>query len=357
MLSLLLATTLLAPASAQDGEVLASGDSSSDGTVAIAGSDVYVIQSGDTLWSISERFLGDAQAWPQLWSVNTYITNPHWIYPGNRISFQLGDALTPPSVGVDPGQAPLQTASADIGGPACGFPALYDRAYPGLLLSAPGVIGTPGSLNLRGSVYGTDKPGQLVGEGAYIYVEMSDPSSLECGEPLAVYRRQGKKLKKGKTPLGHVYRVLATGEVTRVDGNMVTLHLRDSYAEVERGDVVGDAMPVDLALDVEAPGIEGLEASVMARLHEPEQQLASVGETVFLDRGVSDGVDVGASLFVVERRDGLAMFDDEDLKLPERVVGRVVVVRAESDHATGVVVDAARDIQVGARLTTRPNGE
>ena len=78
---------------------------------------------------------------------------------------------------------------------------------------------------------------------------------------------------------------------------------------------------------------------------------------MFLDRGSDDGVDVGASLFVVERRDGLSMIAPEDKRLPEQVVGRVVVVRSEPAFATGVVVDAARDVQVGARVTTRPNGE
>lgn len=81
------------------------------------------------------------------------------------------------------------------------------------------------------------------------------------------------------------------------------------------------------------------------------------GETVFLDRGVDDGVDVGSSLWVVERRDGSLLMGPEDKRLPERVVGRVVVVRAESESATGVVVDAARELDVGARLTTNPNGD
>jgi hypothetical protein len=351
----LLLTTLLARA--EDAPV-ATGDSTPQGTVGMSGSDVYVIQPGDTLWAISQQFLGDSQAWPQLWSVNTYITNPHWIYPGNRISFRLGDTLNPPSADMSGAGGSVATSGAgEVSGPACGFPAMYDRTYAGMRLVAPGVIGTASTLNLRGSVYGTDKPGAQVGAGAYVYVEMKGAASLECGEPLAIYRRQGDKLKgREKQALGYVYRVMAMGEVVRVDGEMVTLRLRDSYHEVVRGDVVGDPTPVDLELDVAGPGVDGLEARVMARLHD-EQLLATVGETVFLDRGVEDGIDVGASLFVVERRDGLAMFRPEDARLPERVVGRVVVVRAESQHATGVVVDAARDIDVGARLTTRPNGE
>src|SRR3990170_8501697 len=45
----------------------------------------YTIKQGDTLWDISSRFLKNPFLWPKLWQRNSYITNPHWIYPGNPI--------------------------------------------------------------------------------------------------------------------------------------------------------------------------------------------------------------------------------------------------------------------------------
>ena len=47
--------------------------------------EVYTIKKGDTLWAISSRFMSNPFLWPKLWQRNPYITNPHWIYPGNPV--------------------------------------------------------------------------------------------------------------------------------------------------------------------------------------------------------------------------------------------------------------------------------
>ena len=46
---------------------------------------IYVVKRGDTLWDISERFFKDPFFWPNLWSRNPTIGNPHFIYPGQKL--------------------------------------------------------------------------------------------------------------------------------------------------------------------------------------------------------------------------------------------------------------------------------
>ena len=48
------------------------------------GAELYVIEKGDTLWDLSNRFYGDPYLWPQLWERNQYVLDAHWIYPGDR---------------------------------------------------------------------------------------------------------------------------------------------------------------------------------------------------------------------------------------------------------------------------------
>lgn len=46
----------------------------------------YVVKKGDTLWSISKRFLVMPWYWKNLWYDNPQIRNPHLIYPGDVLS-------------------------------------------------------------------------------------------------------------------------------------------------------------------------------------------------------------------------------------------------------------------------------
>ena len=50
----------------------------------------HIIEKGDTLWDIAERYLGDPTLWPQLYQANSYIQDPDLIYPGDPIFLEVG---------------------------------------------------------------------------------------------------------------------------------------------------------------------------------------------------------------------------------------------------------------------------
>lgn len=62
-------------------------------------SQIYVVQKGDTLWSISKTLFGDPLFWPKIWALNRMgIVNPHFITPGLQVMFYSGSEDMVPSL-------------------------------------------------------------------------------------------------------------------------------------------------------------------------------------------------------------------------------------------------------------------
>lgn len=56
----------------------------------------YRVVPGDTLFDICDQLIDEPSYWPKLWSFNTFIKNPHFIYPGMILRFYPGGDETPP---------------------------------------------------------------------------------------------------------------------------------------------------------------------------------------------------------------------------------------------------------------------
>ena len=58
----------------------------------------YTVVPNDWLFKISKRLFGSGYFYPKIWSLNSYITNPHFIEPGMVLSFTTGSGSNPPQV-------------------------------------------------------------------------------------------------------------------------------------------------------------------------------------------------------------------------------------------------------------------
>jgi len=344
--------TVSSQVSAEDGFYSGSGDTINLPTAP----SYYVVQPGDTLWEISSRALGDPAYWPRLWSINDEITNPHWIYPGNRIAFKMGTLIEPPSVELEATETAnsgyvVETIGFTSVDAECGPDIRFNTTLEGQYYSAPAFLSSKDDLMIYGVV---DKAKPLHGvlhERDLIYLKVEDPDAFDCGDVVTLFRLIEKKVrhpKQRRLRFGNLYRVTGVATVVHRYEDVISAVIQESYSEVARGDLVGPEIPIRVQVDVTPP--DGtMEATLVSRL--PESSMATVREPIFIDRGRADGIRVGNTFFVIEQKDGNRNPYEEDLTLPPAVIGRVVIVRVDEYSSTAVVTDAQQPLYIGARLT------
>ena len=121
-----------------------------------AGAKTYTIKAHDTLWGLATQFYGNGYLWPQLWESNTWITDAHWIYPGDVLLVE-GEATQAAQQAATTTET-ASTAETTTGGgqQPVAPPAQAPQYVAGMLLTAADAVGgttSPVALGTDADVY------------------------------------------------------------------------------------------------------------------------------------------------------------------------------------------------------------
>ena len=274
-----------------------------------------MVQKGDTLWDLSSRYYRNAWAWPKLWSYNPQITNPHWIYPGDVLR------ILPPGGRGTPSPQPDREAlptSRIIG----------RRQRPsGIFLRQTGFV-EPGELAQAGKIIGSKEEKLMLGtlDEAYVAVQHRIARSRSASAtPIYGWRGAVKHPVTGKY-LGHIVEILGEGEVRAVtDANIA----RIAHRRLDRPDRA--RLPRRAAqARVQAGAADRRQDRTCRRSSSPRcARTSCVGadDLVFIDRGKSDGVELGNRFLVTRRGDGyqplLSTGPMDDRRFPRETIGEI----------------------------------
>ncbi|MFW5969040.1 MAG: LysM peptidoglycan-binding domain-containing protein [Halofilum sp. (in: g-proteobacteria)] len=317
----------------------------------------YTVKRGDTLWDIAAMFLKDPWVWPEIWSVNPQIENPHLIYPGDVITLTYRDGK-PRLVVERPGMSgdedeyeklkpEVRERSLDEAVPS--IPADAIRQF----LNRPRVV--PEDEIERAPYIVGNYEGRLIsGEGNDVFAR-----GFEGGEPDAdrynVYR-PGDPLRDPDTDEVLGYEAIYVGKAAvRQSGDPTRLRLTESTREILRGDRL---MPADrqIGRSEYIPRLpdEQVDARII-QLFDAISQVAT-NQIVVLNHGEADGAEV-ADVLAVEQSGGTVQdpyasdSGTETVELPAQRVGTLMIFQTFERVSYGLIMDATKSIKRNDRAT------
>ena len=311
---------------------------------------VYTVEEGDTLWDLSAKYLGSPWKWQEIWELNRFVTNPHYIYPGIRlvvfpppateITMMSGDIPTSPAAEEDLAKKEAKTQAAPL--PAVKPPTLeispseYVRAGEFMKEAPQGI----------GRIIGGEEPKVAFSEGDMVFLQLG--KEIPVGQLLGVYRVRGPVSAPGGGSItGYVrYLVGLIQAKGKRNGEEIGI-VRTSFEDLGRQDQIREEIPA-YAPVVLSPGKAGkVDALVISGQWENEEQ--APGQFIFLDRGKASGVASGDVFRLLDEgdraQDGIA--DKRTGVFVE--VGQAVVVRVSADFSTAYVTNSSRSFPAGIK--------
>jgi hypothetical protein len=319
---------------------------------------IHVVVRGDTLWDISDAYLGTPWVWPSIWKDNRNIENPHRINPGDHIWITDSEmrllspaeaeamlAAGPPGLDDPPAAQsellPAELDPAPLGGEVVPAEQLYRRVSVREWL---GLISAE-DLEAAASIVQRVPDQVMLGQLDQVYIGLGE-GDVAVGDQFDIIRKQ-EAVEDPETGRFLGYHVAAMGwlEVVEVHGESALATIRLSTEDVWKGDRVIPRRPetMDIAIRQSPEDVEG-----MIAFFPHKRVVIGPMDFVYLNRGTLDGLEAGSPLEVVR---GGERVDEpvrgSQVEIPRRVVAQLLVVDSQPETSVALVAHTETDLLVG----------
>ncbi len=320
----------------------------------------HTVEKGDTLWDLSQKFLGSPWYWPKVWSYNPEIANPHWIYPGNEVRFYGSGEEVPTQVEVGQPAAEVEQGEmyddkVNVVG-QIGF-----RPKNAISVASPGFV-TNREVEESGQLYGSFSEATMLSYPDRIYVRFGKKAP-RLGESYLVFRRGGEIIHPvTHDSIGYMTEILAEARVVRVEkDNHATVQLIKQYDEVRRGDLLGPLNePVMRAV---APRPNERDVKDVFVVADVRRYPAMLGENslAIMDKGSDDGVKIGNVFTIWRQHDPLpqvALMQPTviDEAFPREDIGQCIAFEVKAKASLCLVSSSIREFVLGDHAEIRASG-
>ena len=313
---------------------------------------IYVIKQGDTLWGLSDRFIKDPNYWPNMWSKNSQITNPHVIYPGQKVRVfpdRLEFLPNESPVAMTNGQRAETAASEKTVEPfqdvVTAERSFTVRGNEGLLLES--------KIQPAGMIIGIHNSRIIAGDDDIVYTDIGRNQGAKGGEKYSIFRKEATVSHPATNEImGTKIIPLGTLQITDLEQKASRAIITKTYKEISPGSYL---MPYredrrrEVALKMPVRELKGYIIESYSG-----SSIIAAGDIVYIDLGKFQGAEPGNMLYIV--RDvqlDQKLVEGRVDKLPQELLGALVILETGNKTATAIVVKSIDAIYKGDRIVTQ----
>lgn len=308
---------------------------------------IYVIKQGDTLWGLSERFIKDPNYWPNMWAKNGQVTNPHFIYPGQKVRV-FPDRLEFVPKEQSATQKPVAATTAVVVAEVMQDVAA-EKTYT--------IYGTEGRLvdkdfKPTGMVIGAQHDRIVTGIDDIVYTDIG-AARHSSGDKFSIFSRDvAVKHPLNNEELGYKLIPLGSLQLTDVEQKASRAIITKSSKEITPGAYLlpyKENRRREVSLKSSRTDLKGyiVESQIGA-------SIIALGDIVYIDLGTSQGAEAGNMLYIV--RDvtiDQTYVEGRIDKLPQELLGALVILDAGKKASTALIVKSIDTIYKGDRIVSQ----
>ncbi|MBS1149826.1 MAG: LysM domain protein [Myxococcaceae bacterium] len=320
----------------------------------------HTVDKGDTLWDLSQKYLGSPWYWPKVWSYNPEIANPHWIYPGNQVRFLPTGEEVPTQVEVGEGPEEVEPAQMIEEDKVQVSGQIGYQGKGAVSVRVEGFV-TDQEIEEAGVISGSYGETEMLSFPQQLYVSFKKAGAVKMGEPYVIYRTTTKLSHPSGGSFGYLTHVIGTAKVVRWSDKekVATLEIVGDWEEMMRGDLVGPAGESMIRMVTIRPNSKKVEGGVVVSGGRYWFSTFGEHEQLLIDKGSADGVERGNVFTIFRQMDGTTSGDAIkepnrlDEKWPKEDVGQCMAVEVKTKATTCLMIRSIREIMAGDHLEMR----
>lgn len=298
----------------------------------------HIVKKGDTLWSICEKYYGDPYLWPELWEMNQFVTNPHWISPGDVIKlFEYKEIKLPPVKNAGELKKQLVKIRKLMGIDVSSF---TDVNALGLLLHEMIVP--------WGRIFDFKAEKILLSEGDTVYVKMYK-ENIKPGDKFTIYSVSDPiNYPLTSQKFGYIYSFKGILEMGKAQEGYHIAKISESFKTIYKNDLLIPYTPVPSCI-LPIPCKSDTPGYIVAA--KDKLELLGQYSVVYIDAGFSQNVQAGNIFDVIQERESISEpLKKEMVLLPPTILGKILILTTTENTSTGIVFGASKNFTNGVKV-------